>query len=143
MRISGTRERVLPNSALKGVGRQDLSAPLAGTDAALLDAVANALLCDDTAEPNLVVLSGEVGEPPLPIQGRTAQHALHLTVDHRTPEDPASGRLASTSVEVPNALLASYPGKVAMGDAVLVLGKAAGEGEVLATAVAPARPRTA
>jgi len=128
----------LLGSSIKSLGRE-FPDDLAASDSALLEAVARALLRDDTAEPNLVVICGAVGEPPLPIRTGSRAPALHLTIDHRVPGWTTPERLASTSVEVPGELLSSYPRKIEMGDRVLVLGRAAGAGEVLATAVFPAR----
>jgi hypothetical protein len=116
---------------------------IAASDSFFFDLVASALFFDDSATPNLIVLAGEVGEGPRPIEDSTEPTVL-LALDHPAPdEEGGPGRLASTSVEIPNRLLEAYPGKIERGNTVLVLGRASGAGQVLATSVLPFRSRSA
>ncbi len=84
---------------------------------------------------NVAVLTGTVGERPFAVTGRSAQPALQLMLDHPAPAAAEPGKLAHTTVEVPHTLLANYPRDVKIGDTVSVIGKIAGEGELLATTI--------
>jgi hypothetical protein len=114
---------------------------IARSNALLLEIVAGLLCKDDPALPNLVVLSGAVGEPPEPIRARRPwdEAAVGLMLDHYDPGKRARAREVKSCslVQIPDTVLATYPGRIEKGDGLLVLGKVAGAGEILATVVVP------
>ena len=101
-------------------------------------------LGENVLAPNLVILSGTVVREPREETSPSGAPVTLLIVEFPAPDAEDSRerrRSARNSIEVPRELLASYEGKIEKGTPLLILGKLAGGGDVLATSLQPATLR--